>query len=96
MSASLRILSLAALLIADVTLPARTADAADMDKLHLRARHHYRWAVPTMLVAGVRGATPLTVPFFSSNWYPGPLHYYGPPPGPCICGREDAVISVRY
>ena len=30
------------------------------------------------LVEGVRGATPLTVPFFGSGWYPGPAHY-----GPC-------------
>jgi hypothetical protein len=69
---------------------------------HWRARNwrwggrHYRWAAPSMLVAGVRGATPLTVPFFGSNWYPGPVYYYGPPLGPYICDREDPVISVRY
>jgi hypothetical protein len=43
------------------------------------------------LVEGVRGASPLTVPFFGSGWYPGPAHY-----GPCRRYRADAVISVRY
>lgn len=43
------------------------------------------------LVEGVRGATPLTVPFFGSGWYPGPAHY-----GPCWRYRASAVISVRY
>ena len=43
------------------------------------------------LVEGVRGATPLTVPFFGSGWYPGPAHY-----GPCWRHRGGAVISVRY
>ena len=43
------------------------------------------------LVEGVRGASPLTVPFFGSGWYPGPAHY-----GPCRRYRGDAVISVRY
>jgi hypothetical protein len=100
MSVSLRILSLAAFLIADVTLPTSTAKAADIahatSAVHWRARNHYRWAAPIVLVAGVRGATPLTVPFFGSNWYPGPAYYHGPGRSSCMCGREDAVISVRY
>lgn len=98
MSAPLRILSLAAFLIADLCLPAGAAQAADRGGMpaYRTARHHHRWAVPDVLVAGVRGATPLTVPFFGSNWYPGPVYYYGPPPRPCFRGREDAVISARY
>jgi hypothetical protein len=97
MPASLRILSIAAFLIADATLLTGTTKAADIvgePSSNARIRH-YRWAAPSMFVAGVRGATPLTVPFFGSNWYPGPV-YYRPPPRSCICGREDAVISVRY
>jgi hypothetical protein len=42
------------------------------------------------LIEGVRGATPLTVPFFGSGWYPGPAY------GPCWRHRGGAVISVRY
>jgi hypothetical protein len=47
------------------------------------------------LIEGVRGATPLTVPFFGSGWYPGPAHYSGPP-GACWRHQGGAVISVRY
>jgi hypothetical protein len=48
-----------------------------------RSGRHYRWAAPSALVAGMRDTSPLTVPFFGSNWYPGPVHYYyyGPPAG---------------
>jgi hypothetical protein len=106
MSALLRIFSTAAFLIADVTLLTGTVKAADIvgePSSNARPRatsashlgHRHRWAPPRMFVAGVRGATPLTVPFFGSNWYPGPV-YYRPPSRSCICGREDAVISVRY
>ena len=42
-------------------------------------------------VEGIRGATPLTVPFFGSGWYPGPAHYAS-----CWRYQEGAVISVRY
>ena len=98
MSASLRIFSLSAILISQLSLPAGTAQAADRNGTyaHWKVRNHYGWAAPDALVAGVRGASPLTVPFFGSGWYPGPVHYYGPPPGPCYCAREDAVVSVRY
>src|SRR5262245_36995308 len=43
------------------------------------------------LIEGVRGATPLTVPFFGSGWYPGPAHY-----GTCWRYQDGAIISVRY
>jgi hypothetical protein len=107
MSAPLRLLTIAAVLIADVTLLAGTTRAANIvvePSSIARPRttsaipwggRHSRWAAPKMFVAGVRGATPLTVPFFGSNWYPGPV-YYRPPPGPCICDRENALISVMY
>jgi hypothetical protein len=118
MSASLRIVSVAAFLIADVILLTGITKAADVvgepsfnanvlrhatSALYLRERNcrwtsgrHHRWAAPSALVAGMRDTTPLTVPFFGFNWYPGPVHYYGPPAGSYICGREDTVISVRY
>jgi hypothetical protein len=53
------------------------------------------WAACSELTAGVRGATPLTVPFFGFNWYPGLVHYLGPPPWRC-CRRESAATSLRY
>jgi hypothetical protein len=40
----------------------------------------YGWRAPSELIAGVRGASPLTVPFYGSGWYPGPAYYYGPRP----------------
>jgi hypothetical protein len=69
--------------------------------MHWRGRdgrwggRRHDWAAPSELIAGVRGATPLTIPFFGFNWYPGPVHYFGPPPGSCCLG-ESAAISVRY
>jgi hypothetical protein len=102
MSAPLRILSVAAFFIADATLitaiKAANIVVEPSPSVRVLPRwggRHYRWAARGMFVAGVRGATPLTVPFFGSNWYPGP-DYYRPPAGLCICGSEDAMISVRY
>jgi hypothetical protein len=57
---------------------------------------HERWAAPSELVAGTRGTSPLTVPFFGSNWYPGPVYYYGPRVGSCMCRSGDARLSLRY
>jgi hypothetical protein len=56
----------------------------------------YGGRAPSELIAGVRGASPLTVPFHGSGWYPGPAHYYGPRPVPCCHAGGEAVISVRY
>jgi hypothetical protein len=97
MSTSLRNLAAAALLIAGASTFTGAAQAAEVAVPHAvyRHHHHYGWAVPSQLVEGVRGATPLTVPFFGGRWYPGPAYYYGPPPGPC-CHAAEAVISVRY
>ena len=94
MPASLRILSIAAFLIADATLLTGTTKAADIvgePSSNARIRHYHRWAASSMSVAGVRGATPLTVPFFGSNWYPGPV-YYRPPPRSC-CAAERMPSS---
>lgn len=65
---------------------------------HWRARPFrsvYPRHAPTELIAGVRGASPLTVPFFGSGWYPGPAYYYGPT-GFCCRHGGGTVISVRY
>lgn len=96
MYATLRTLSTAAFLIA--VLPAATWAADLAVEPHASALPR---AVPhrcyhSALVAGVRGATPLTVPFVGRGWYPGPVHYYGPPPGFCCCESEHAIISARY
>jgi len=103
MSAKLRTLSTTALLIAGLTVLAAATKAADLAvEPHARVlpRTDWRWHrccwTHSGLVAGIRGATPLSVPFFGRGWYPGPVHYYGPPPGRDCCEREDAAISVRY
>jgi hypothetical protein len=90
MSPSLRTLSTTVFLIAGLTTFTAAGWAADLvAEPHASvwpratsAAHGHRccWA-HSALVAGVRGATPLTVPFAGYNWYPGPVHYYGPPPG---------------
>lgn len=108
MSSRFRTLSTTALLIAGLTMLAAAAKAADLAaQPHARAAsaahwqgHGWRWHrcgwTRSALVAGIRGASPLTVPFVGHNWYPGPVYYYGPPPGCDCCERQDAAISVRY
>jgi hypothetical protein len=96
MSTSLRNLAAAAL-IAGASIFTGAAQAAEIAVPHATYRHHHHgWAVHSQLIEGVRGATPLTVPFFGGRWYPGPAYYYGPPPGPCCHAAAEAVISVRY
>ena len=78
----------------DVAVEPRSIAAADPGAPRWSARHLRSVELRRArceLVEGVRGATPLTVPFFGSGWYPGPAHY-----GPCWRDRGDAVISVRY
>jgi hypothetical protein len=95
MSTSLRNLAATALLITSVF--AGAAQAAEIAVPNATHRyHHYGWAARSQLIEGVRGASPLTVPFFGHGWYPGPARYYGPPPGPCCHAAGEAVISVRY
>jgi hypothetical protein len=108
MLTSLRALAVTALLTAVATMftgPTRAADFIDepFPKVEAlpratsavrRTRSDYSWAARGELIAGVRGATPLTVPFFGHGWYPGPVHYYGPPTKPCCRNGENAAISV--
>jgi hypothetical protein len=100
MSTSLRNLAAAALLVTSVSTVASAARAAEIEtppSVHYAIhRHHYSWRVHSQLIEGVRGGTPLTVPFFGRGWYPGPAHYFGPPPGPCCHAAAEAVISVKY
>ena len=107
MSTSLRIIASAALLATSLSTfagAARAAEIVDMRPRIARAvshathRHyyHYRLGAPSELIAGVRGASPLTVPFYGYGWYPGPAHYYGPPPGLCCRAAAHPVISVMY
>ena len=91
---SIRILALSALVAVQAVAFASIA-AADGGRDGRWGHRHYPWHAPSELIAGVRGASPLTVPFHGFGWYPGPVHYYGPPPGQC-CYAAGAVISVRY
>jgi hypothetical protein len=90
-----------ALLFAASTTFSSKAVAADYSARIHRAHYHayYRyWPVhaPSELVAGVRGASPLTVPFFGYDWLPGPVHYYGPSPELCCLSASEPVVSVKY
>lgn len=60
-------------------------------------RHKGQWRGPVFggLVSGVRGATPLTVPFFAYGWYPGLAYYAGWRHSVC-CAAAEPVISVNY
>lgn len=84
MSIASRILAWSVSLTAILVLSAGSTEAADRT---IRTVRHASCG----FVEGVRGATPLTVPFFGSGWYPGPAHY-----GPCWRYRRAAVISVKY
>ena len=87
-------ISTSSLEAADRTIPSVSAAGADLGTHRWNARPSRSIGIrhaSCELVEGVRGATPLTVPFFGSGWYPGPAHY-----GPCWRYRSDAVISVRY
>jgi hypothetical protein len=106
MSTALRILTLSISLTAILAISTSSLEAADRTvqpaPIAGADLGPHRWNAKPLrsagprharceLVEGVRGATPLTVPFFGSGWYPGPAHY-----GPCWRYRADAVISVRY
>jgi len=105
MSTSLRNLAAAALLTTNLSTFAGAARAAEIIEApppiakavpHATHRHYYAWGAPSQLIEGVRGGSPLTVPFYGYGWYPGPAYYYGPPPVVCCRAAGHAVISVRY
>jgi hypothetical protein len=96
---TLRTLFLAAVGLAVSTTLVQAADLYHEPRTgpHVSHRHHWIYRHPPVrqaLVAGVRGATPLTVPFYARGWYPGPTYYYGWR-RPVCCGAARAAISVR-
>jgi hypothetical protein len=109
MSSSLGILAVSAFLASNMAM-LTVANAADTGEpppvakvlpnanksVSWRESRNYVWRAPGELIAGVQGASPLTVPFYGSGWYPGPAHYYSPRPVLCCRAGVDAVISVRY
>lgn len=96
--ARLETLCLAALCLTASTI---LAPAADLDvgsrivSHRSSTSHHWRHRhASAALVAGVRGASPLTVPFSAGGWLPGTTYYYGWQRR--ICYHADrAVISAR-
>jgi hypothetical protein len=101
MSISLRVIAVLALLPGATITFASTASAADYSidgghRAYHRVHGRYWYPYPSIgLVAGVRGGTPLTVPFFAGGWLPGPT-YYVPSPGFCCLSANEPVVSVRY
>lgn len=90
------------MVIAAVTVSTVTVQAADLEigpkvaRPALYHHHHWRqWRAPGRceFVEGVRGATPLTVPFFAYGWTPGPTYLVGW--RNCHAAAEPA-ISVNY
>ena len=88
-------MKLRALLLAAATLAvsAVAVQAADL-KIRPRGVQHASYH-HCAFVAGVRGATPLTVPFFAGGWSPGPTYYVGWQRCTC-CAAAEPVISVNY
>src|ERR1700687_319860 len=86
----------------DEPLPIAKAVSSATHPVYSRGRdwgwrgRRYGWPAPSELIAGVRGGSPLTVPFYGWGWYPGTAYYYSLRPVLCCRGGEDAVISVRY
>ncbi|MDE2330201.1 MAG: hypothetical protein KGK16_05410 [Bradyrhizobium sp.] len=102
MSISSRAFTALSVLSAAATMFASVASAADYNldrghRVHPRVHHRYGFVyAPDELIAGVRGASPLTVPFFGDGWFPGPVHYYEASPGLCCYSASEPSISVMY
>jgi hypothetical protein len=84
----------------DEPFPIAKAVPSASQRVYSRGRdwsgRRYGWHAPGELIAGVRGGSPLTVPFYGWGWYPGPAYYYSPRPLLCCRGGGDVMISVRY
>lgn len=97
----LRALLLATATVAVSTVSVRAADLEGGPRAVQAPSHyhHYRWQrhLPgrCAFVEGVRGATPLTVPFFGGGWSPGPTYYVGWQRCTC-CAAAETVVSVNY
>jgi hypothetical protein len=80
-------------------ISAVTVQAADLENgspgVRATSYHHHYWHSRCAFVQGVRGGTPLSVPFFAFGWSPGPTYEVGW--RHCACCAEGApVISVNY
>lgn len=84
-----------------LAVSATIAQAADLEvgpgKVRTAAYHHSHWhnSGRCAFVQGVRGGTPLSVPFFANGWSPGPTYEVGWQH--CVCCTAAApVISAMY
>lgn len=78
---------------------ANIAQAADLavgpDNVR-SAYHHGHWHPGRCaFVQGVRGGTPLSVPFFANGWSPGPVYEVGWKHCEC-CTAAAPVVSAMY
>jgi hypothetical protein len=97
----LRTLLLATAIVAVSTVTVQAADIETGPRVAQLAsyHHHHRWHRHLFgrcaFVEGVRGGTPLTVPFFAGGWSPGPTYLLGWQRCTC-CAAAEPVISVNY
>lgn len=93
------LLTTAALTVSTVAVQAADLKIAPRAVQHAYYQHHHRWQrslhAQCAFVEGVRGGTPLTVPFFAGGWSPGPIYYVGWRRCGC-CAAAKPVISVNY
>ena len=85
---------------AAMAFSATIAQAADLavepGMVRSAAYHHAHWHPGRCaFVQGVRGGTPLSVPFFANGWVPGPAYEVGWRHCTC-CGAAAPVVSAMY
>lgn len=83
-----------------VAVSATIAQAADIElgpgKVRSAAYHHRHWhgSGRCALVQGVRGGTPLSVPFFADGWGPGPVYEVGWQHCTCYTAAGPAISAM--
>lgn len=85
---------------AAVAVSATIAQAADLElgpgNVRSAANHrHWQSSGRCAFVQGVRGGTPLSVPFFARGWSPGPTYEVGWQHCTC-CTAAAPVTSAMY
>lgn len=82
---------------AAVVISATIAQAAELGlgKARSVAYHHWHSSGRCAFVQGVRGGTPLSVPFFANGWSPGTVYEVGWQHCAC-CTAAAPVISAMY
>lgn len=80
-----------------VAISATIAQAAELElgKAPSISYHHRQALGRCAFVQGVRGGTPLSVPFFARGWSPGPTYEVGWQHCAC-CTATEPVISAKY